>query len=161
MSGAGAAPWTSWLKRGVRRGVAKSAVADDVLAKAEAIVDRLSAEYPLHVSRDLEQLERAAALMAGDRQAMQPHYGEIFRIAHDIRGQGAVFGYPLMSRLAGSLCLAVRSLEPQDGAMTTIVRCHVTGMRALLEYGVTGAGNRPALTIAVSLELMVRARTGR
>ncbi len=161
MSSADAAPWTLRFKIGVKTGVAKSAAADDVLAKAEAIVDRLSAEYPLHASRDLEQLERAAASMAADRQAMQPHYHEIFRIAHDIRGQGAVFGYPLISRLAGSLCLAMRSLEPRDGAMVTIIRSHIAGMRALLEHGVTGAENRPALAIATGLELMVRARTGR
>ncbi len=157
MSDAGAAPWMLRFKREP----SKSGIADAVLTKAEAIVERLSVEYPVYASRDIEQLERAAASMASDRQARNPHYGDIFRIAHDIRGQGAVFGYPLMSRLAGSLCLAMRALEPQDAAMTTIIRCHIAGMRALLAHGVTGAGSRPALTIATALELMVRVRTGR
>jgi len=157
VSDAGAAP----RPLRVTDGPAKSNIADAVLAKAEAIVDRMSAEYPVHASRDLEQLEQAAASMTGDGQMRDMHYGDIFRIAHDIRGQGAVFGYPLMSRLAGSLCLAMRSLEAQDGAMMTIVRCHVTGMRAMLEHSVTGAGNRPALTIAAALELLVRSRTCR
>lgn len=139
----------------------ESGVADEVLAKAEAIVDRLSAEYPVHASRDLEQLARAANLMAGEAEARNPHHYEISRIAHDIRGQGAVFGYPLMSRLASSLCLAMRSLEPRDGAMTTIVRSHIAGMQALLEHGVTGRRSRPALAIAAALELLVRSRTGR
>jgi HPt (histidine-containing phosphotransfer) domain-containing protein len=157
VNGAGAAPRPLRLKRGP----AKADISDAVLATAEAIVDRLSVEYPVHASRDLEQLEQAAALLAGDEQARDSHFGDIFRIAHDIRGQGAVFGHPLMSRLAGSLCLAMRALEPQDGAMTTIIQTHIAGMQALLEHGVTGAGNRPALTIAAGLELMVRSRTGR
>ena len=156
MSGAGAAPQPR-----PDRNPAKAGIADEVLARAEAIIDRLSAEYPEHASRDLEQLERAAALMAGGGPASEPHCGEISRIAHDIRGQGAVFGYPLMSRLAGSLCLAMRALGPQDGAIMVIIRSHIAGMRALLEQGVTGTGNRPALTIAAGLEMMVRARTGR
>jgi hypothetical protein len=143
------------------RPAARSDIADELLAKAEAVIDRLSAEYPAHASRDLERLEAAAASMTGGREARAPQCNEIARVAHDMRGQGAVFGYPLMTRLAGSLCLAMRSLEPQDDAMTIIVRNHIAGMRALLDHGVTGAENRPALTIAASLELMVYARAGR
>jgi hypothetical protein len=143
------------------RPAARSDIADELLAKAEAVIDRLSAEYPAHASRDLERLEAAAASMTGDGKAREQHREEIARVAHDMRGQGAVFGYPLMTRLAGSLCLAMRSLNPQDGAMMVIVSNHITGMRALLEQGVTGTENRAALTIAASLELLVYARTGR
>ena len=157
MNGPDAAQRGPWLERDP----AKAGRPDEMLAQAETIVHRLSAEFPVHASRDLEQLEKAAASMAGDAPARDPHYGDIFRIAHDIRGQGAVFGYPLMSRLAGSLCLAMRTLGPHDAAMMTIIHSHVAGMRALLAHHVTVAGNRPALTIAAALELMVRARTGR
>ena len=152
---------TAPRKLRLSRPAARSGIADELLAKAEAVVDRLSAEYPAHAARDLERLEAAAASMAGGHDAGAPHCDEIARVAHDMRGQGAVFGYPLVTRLAGSLCLAMRSLEPQDGAMMVIVRNHIAGMRALLDNGVTGAQNRPALTIAAGLELMVRARTGR
>ena len=157
MNGADAARRVPWLKRKP----AKSGRADERFAAAEAIVDRLRAEYPAHASRDVERLAEAAAPMAGAAPVQQPLFGEIFRIAHDIRGQGAVFGYPLMSRLAGSLCLAMRTLGPHDAAMKAIIHSHVAGMRALLAHHVTGAGNRPALTIAAALEFMVRARTGR
>jgi len=157
VNGADAARRVPWLKRKP----AKSGRADERFAAAEAIVDRLSVEYPAHASRDVERLAEAAAPMAGAAPVQQPLFGEIFRIAHDIRGQGAVFGYPLMSRLAGSLCMAMRTLGPRDAAMTTIIDSHIAGMRALLAHGVTGAGCRPALTIATALELLVRARRGR
>ncbi len=139
---------------------ARHGIADDVLARAATIIDRLSAEYPAHASRDLEGLERAAASIAGDPASRRSHCGDISRIAHDIRGQGATFGYPLLSRLATSLCLAMRSLEPQNRAMETIVDSHIAGMRALLSCRVTGKSDRSALTIATGLELLVRCHTG-
>lgn len=141
--------------------VARADLAGEVLARAEAIVGRLSVEYPAHAARDLTKLEQAAALMAGFGRATDPYYGEISRIAHDIRGQGAVFGYPLLSRLAGTLCLAMRSLEPQDGAIMMIIDSHIAGMRVLLDRRVTGTMDRSALTIATALELLVRSRTCR
>lgn len=136
-------------------------IADEVLAKAEAVIDRLSAEYIIHAVRDLEELERLAGMTGGDGMVRRPHYGEISRIAHDIRGQGTVFGYPLVTRLAGSLCRAMRSLGPHDCAMTTILDSHIAGIRALLIHGITGSEDRAALAIAAGLELMVESRAGR
>lgn len=157
MNGAGYGPRPLRLKLKP----AESGIADAVCTTAEDVVDRLSVEYPAHASRDLERLAEVAALMSGGGPVRVPQYSEISRIAHDMRGQGAVFGYPLMTRLADSLCLAMRTLQPQDAAMMTIVHSHIAGMRALLTHRVTGAGNHPALTIAAALELMVRSRSGR
>lgn len=137
-------------------------VADEILAKAKAIVDRLAAEYPLHATRDLAELERFAERMVTERWARAAHYGEIARIAHDMKGQGAVFGYPMITRLAASLCRATRSVAVGDRALATLVRAHVAAIQALLDHRITGADDRRALTIAVGLEMMVGARiTGR
>lgn len=139
----------------------RSDIAGEVLAKAKAVVDRLSVEFPAHASRDLMRLEQAAALMAGFGRATDPYYGEICRIAHDIRGQAEVFGFPLLTRLAGTLCWAMRALEPQDGAIMIIIDSHIAGMRALVDHRITGTKDRSALTIVTALELLVRSRTCR
>lgn len=134
-------------------------ISGKALARAEAIIDRLALRYPAHASRDVGMLEQAAGLMASEGRIVDPYYGEIWRIAHDIRGQGALFGYPLLSRLADTLCFAMRTLDPQDAAIMTIIDSHIAGMRALLDCRITGAENRSALTIAAALELMVQSRT--
>jgi len=136
-------------------------IADEVLAKAEAAIDRLAAEYPRHAGRDIADLDRHAESMASDRNNRTAHYNEILRIAHDVRGQGALFGYPLITRCAGSLCRATRLLEAHDRAVLDIVRTHVAAMQAILETGVTGVENRTALAIAAGLEILVSARADR
>ena len=136
-------------------------IADAVLAKAEAAIDRLAAEYPRHAGRDIADLDRYAESMASDRRNRIAHYNEILRIAHDVRGQGALFGYPLITRCAGSLCRATRLIEAHDRAALNIVRAHVAAMQAILETGVTGVEDRTALAIAAGLEMLVSARIDR
>lgn len=96
--------------------------------------------------------------MAKEGRAAEPHYREVSRLAHDILGQGAVFGYPLLSRMAGTLCLALRTLGPNDDAILTIVRSHIAGMRTLIDREISGTGNRSARTIALALDLLVKSR---
>ncbi|MBE9558918.1 MAG: hypothetical protein IMF08_18820 [Proteobacteria bacterium] len=136
-------------------------IADEVMAKAEAAIDRLAAEYPRHAGRDVADLDRHAEKMDSDRDNRKAHYDEILRIAHDMRGQGALFGYPLMTRYAGSLCKATRLLEAHDYAILNIVRTHVMAMQAILGTRVMGAGDRSALAVAVGLEMLVSTRTSR
>jgi hypothetical protein len=136
-------------------------IADEVMAKAEAAIDKLAAEYPRHAGRDVADLNRHAEKMGSDCDNRKAHYDEILRIAHDMRGQGALFGYPLMTRYAGSLCKATRLLEAHDYAILNIVRAHVAAMQAILGTRVMGAGDRSALAIAVGLEMLVSTRTVR
>lgn len=136
-------------------------IADEVMAKAEAAIDRLAAEYPGHARRDIADMDRFAENMASDLANRRDHYNEILRIAHDVRGQGALFGYPLLTRCAASLCRATRLLEDDDAAVLGIVRAHVAALAAILETGATGVENRTALAVAAGLEILVSSRVDR
>ena len=140
---------------------ATPSIADEVLAKAEAAIDRLAAEYPRHAGRDIADLNRCVESMASDTDNQAAHYNEILRIAHDVRGQGSLFGYPLLTRCAGSLCRATRLLEAHDRAALNIVRAHVAAMQAILETGVVGVENKTAQAIAAGLEMLVSSRVDR
>lgn len=138
-----------------------SSIADEMIAKAEAALDKLAAEYPRHALRDISDMQRFAGLMASDLGNRRHHYNEILRIAHDVCGQGALFGYPLLTRYAASLCRATRLLEDNDAAILVIVRAHIAAMDAILESGTTGIGDRTAQAVAAGLELLVSSRVDR
>lgn len=133
----------------------RDSIADEVLARAEAAVDALSAEYPEHAMRDIAQLIALTERTAGDPVTAHD-FEEITRIAHDMRGQGSVFGYPLMTRCAGSLCRATRTLAPDNGAVPGIVRTHVAALYAILCCG-AGDAHPGAASVANGLELLVEA----
>jgi hypothetical protein len=138
-----------------------SSIADEMIAKAEAALDKLAAEYPRHAHRDISDMQKFAGLMSSDLVNRRHHYNEILRIAHDVCGQGALFGYPLLTRCAASLCRATRLLEDDDAAVPCIVRAHIAAMNAILESGMTGLGDRTAQAVATGLELLVSSRVDR
>lgn len=130
-------------------------IADEVLARAEAVIDALSAEYPEHAMRDIERLVALTERMAGGPVTARD-LSEISRIAHDMRGQGTLFGFPLMTRCAASLCRATRTLERDNRALPGVVQTHVAALYAVLSSG-SGPGDPGAVTVAKGLELLVDA----
>ena len=135
-------------------------IAGEILAKANAVVDRLSIEYPGYALRDIENLTTHIESLAAGKES-QGRFNEISRIAHDIRGQGTIFGFPLMTRCAESLCRATRELEPRDDIVVAIVGAHVAALRAILENRVTDGRDVTGLTVATGLELLVASRADR
>jgi hypothetical protein len=139
----------------------RPSIAEEVLAKAEAAIDRLAAEYPRHARRDIENMLEHAQQMALETVDRAHHYNEILRIAHDVRGQGLLFGYPFVTRYASSLCRATRLLAADDRAILDIVRAHLAALEAILDYGRAGPEDVTALRIAGGLELLVSSRVDR
>ncbi len=133
-------------------------IADEVLAKAEAAVARLAAEYPRHARRDLEHLRSLAERMGRERHARAAHYSEIARIAHDMRGQGTLFGQPMMTRCAASLCRAARNVEAHDPSLAGIVRLHLAALQAILDAGPVGRRDPVPVAIVAGLGLLVGTR---
>src|SRR5215469_2242002 len=86
------------LKGAVGRAVA----GDDPVARAEAALAQLSGEFSAWMHAECEALDRArrGALAAG---MAEPQRATLFRAAHDIKGQAATFGFPLVCAVAESL----------------------------------------------------------
>ncbi|MEE8445008.1 MAG: hypothetical protein V3S44_06630 [Alphaproteobacteria bacterium] len=143
-----------------KRRAGKTEFADEILARAEAIVERLSDEYPGYASRDIEVLVTLSEQLAlggpsGDRIV------EISRIAHDMRGQGTVFGYPLMTRFAGSLCKATRVIGSCDDSTLSVINTHIEALRAVLRGQITNGNDKTGLAVAAGLEILVASRATR
>ncbi|MBI2241599.1 MAG: Hpt domain-containing protein [Magnetospirillum gryphiswaldense] len=70
------------------------------LARAEAALHNLAAEYPHRLEVDLTRADACLAAPADiDR---------LYTILHDIKGQAGTFGYPLVGAIAQRLCLGIK-----------------------------------------------------
>ena len=108
------------------------------LARAEAALANLSDRYLEWAEADLIRLE-ANLQDIFDRPKDRPELLErLFGIAHDMKGQGGTFGYPLVSHLGNRLCRLVEATStpsPEElerisrlvGAMGTVVRNRLAG----------------------------------
>src|SRR5262249_12264976 len=86
------------------RGVVGRAIdGDDPVASAEAALAQLSSEFASWMDDECERLDRARRNVRQNGMTALPREA-LFRCSHDIKGQAATLGFPLVADVAGSLC---------------------------------------------------------
>lgn len=83
--------------------------------------------------------EMRGLVAAAQDKAEQAQLDAIYDIAHNIKGMGASFGFPLMSRAGASLCVYLRRLE---GALPdwVVVDAHVRSFEVIIGNRIEGDG---------------------
>jgi hypothetical protein len=103
----------------------------DALARAEAALQSLSGEFETWMGDEVTRLTHARA------EARQMGFDEVTLIAlyssaHDIKGLGGTYDYPLATLLAASLCRLIETPAGRERARgrPAIVEAHVDAIRA-------------------------------
>jgi HPt (histidine-containing phosphotransfer) domain-containing protein len=107
---------------------------DDPAVRAEAALERLAGEFAAWMHDECERLE-AAREDAVHRGLTQKTHGPLFRAAHDIKGEAAIFGYPALAGAADSLCRLLEHTPQLTRIPIALVDQHVSAVRAIFrEY---------------------------
>lgn len=84
----------------------------EALRRAEEAVAQLQESYPEWVSPDVDRMEMLLKEARGlSDEAREHSLQELFDIAHNIKGQGLSFNYPLMTDIGESLCGFLREIK--------------------------------------------------
>jgi HPt (histidine-containing phosphotransfer) domain-containing protein len=119
---------------------------DDPVARAEKALAGLSGEFKNWMAIESERLSaaHAAILKGGFTSAMRQ---ELFRAAHDIKGDAATFGYPSAAAAADSLCRIIEHAPNLDDVPHDLIAHHINAIQAIVR-------ERTKLdTVAMSSEL--------
>jgi CheY-like chemotaxis protein len=114
--------------------------AQGFLGWAKSYLDRLSAQVG------------EAKNKFGERNT---NFDEINLIAHELRGQGGTFGYPLITIFAKSLYELTKPPCAQDDAMLEIVKAHIDTMRAVFREDIEGDGGEIGQQLFKGLKMAV------
>ena len=110
-------------------------VIDDPVARAEAALAELSGEFSSWMESECDRLEATRQVLKRDGFTQKTHE-ELFRAAHDIKGEAGTFGYPAVSGIANSLCRLVEHTPDMQRIPLPLVDQHVDAVRAVVrEYG--------------------------
>jgi HPt (histidine-containing phosphotransfer) domain-containing protein len=115
----------------LRKAVANAADPDDdPVARAEAALAQRSSEFADWMRAECERLEAARRQVAtlGFTTETQD---ELFRAAHDIKGEAATFGYPAVGAVAKSLCRLIENTPDGTTIPLALVEQHVDAVRAI------------------------------
>lgn len=108
----------------------------DMIERAEKAVAKLSAEYTQWATEDIAKLREILQAIRQNPASRDTRFQEIYATVHDMRGQGATFGFPLITRIAASLSTYLKQPDAGDTALGTI-QVHIDTLAAVIEGQVT------------------------
>ena len=111
-------------------------------------------DYRLIAGDSLNRLNHLMHEFSGD-----PTRGDlsrsIYELCHDLRGEGASFGYPSVSRVADLICRVIDGKVRRDKRFLDVIKIEVASLRAMVRYDVRGEPEGIALELIDALDFLV------
>ena len=149
-------PNTLRAKVGGRMG----AIDKDAIAKAEAALADLSSQFGDWLLEEIKKLEDVQALIKSE--GLNPENSDqLFYRDHDLKGLGTTYGFPLISRIAGSLCKMLDEPEKRAQAPRMLVDAHLDAIRAIVRDQIKDEGHPVGKILSETLEARVKEHLGK
>ena len=107
-----------------------------MLAAAQAAVTEMAQDYPGWAAADLDRMRAAAAELRRSGTPEAAH--ALHALAHDAKGQGGSFGYPLTTLIAGLLCRLLHQRGLFDARVHAAVDAHLDAFGLVLAQRMAG-----------------------
>jgi len=104
---------------------------DDPIARAEKALADLSGEFKTWMLVEADRLSAAHARVLKDGFT-DANSEELFRAAHDIKGDAATFGYPSAAAVAESLCRVIEHAPDLDNVPSELILHHINAVQAIV-----------------------------
>lgn len=104
---------------------------DDPIARAEQALNQLSDQFEDWMQQECDRLAGAFAAVRKDGFTELTR-GELFRAAHDIKGDAATFGYPIAGAAADSLCRILEHAPDVAAVPADLINHHVDAIQAIV-----------------------------
>src|ERR1700709_2336374 len=104
---------------------------DDPVGRAEKALEGLSGEFKNWMTIEADRLATAHATVLRDGFSNETRE-ELFRAAHDIKGDAATFGFPSAGVAAESLCRIIEHAPDLDKVPSNLIAHHINAIQAIV-----------------------------
>jgi len=133
---------------------------EELMEKAMAALEEMSEDYPDWVTTLIEQLADVQRRCVDTPEQRFQHFEQLHAIAHDMRGQGGTFGYPLMSNFADGLYDFTGVTTATSDKNVEIIKAHIDAMRVVIKERISGDGGDIGTQLKTGLEAAIQKFTG-
>ena len=104
---------------------------DDPVGRAEKALAGLSGEFKDWMAIEADRLSAAHAAILSHGFTTETRE-ELFRAAHDIKGDAATFGFPTAGAAAESLCRIIEHAPDLDEVPSDLIAHHINAIQAIV-----------------------------
>lgn len=124
------------------------------IAKAEAALKGLSSQFGQWLQDEVAKLE--AARSAARAEGLDAdHADDLYTRAHDLKGLGATYEYPLVSQIGASLCRLLGGPEKRRHTPMELIDAHVDAIAEAVREKVKEADTPEGRALVEALERRV------
>jgi chemotaxis protein histidine kinase CheA len=138
------------LKKAVQKVKPGTTIEFDPVAQAEAALAELAEDFSQWMDQECIRLDTARRTIksTGLNKATRD---ALFLAAHDIKGQAATFGFPLVMPVADSLCRLIEHTPDMARLPLGLIDQHVDAVRAITHKNTRGDSDSNATRLAAKL----------
>ncbi len=124
------------------------------LAKAEAALQNLSSQFDEWLNDEVVKLDAARADIQAEGYTPATAEGLYLR-AHDMKGLGGTYGFPLITRVAASLCKMTDHDNVRMKAPLFLIDAHIDAIKAIVRDQIRDEEHPVGTALAAELERKV------
>jgi len=117
-----------------------ASISPEALKAAEEALGKMSEDYPDWVSGLIAKLHEQHGRCVDTPENRRECFEAINHMAHDMKGQGGTFGYPLITAFADSLYGFTSGTSDYSDNQVELIKSHTDAMRAVIRGRVSGDG---------------------
>ena len=124
------------------------------IAKAEEALKAMSAQFGQWLQDEIVKLDTAQAAIRTQGLIQETAEGLYFR-AHDLKGLGSTYQYPIVTRMAGSLCKLLDDPARRTEAPIVLLDAHIDAIKAVVRDEIQTDEHPVGRELAETLEARV------
>lgn len=137
---------------GLRLGGRLGGIDPAALAKAEAALKSLSANFGQWMATELDKLDVAWSDIR-TRGPTAETMEALYLRAHDLKGLGTTYGFPIVTQIAARLCRLLDDKDTRVSADLTPIEAHVKAIKRAVADNITEADDPAGRLLLQTLEL--------
>lgn len=126
----------------------------NAIAKAEQALQAMSSQFGQWLQDEIVKLDQAQADIRASGYNAVTAEALYFR-AHDLKGLGTTYQYPLVTRLAGSLCKLLDDPAKRTDAPVLLLDAHIDAIKAVVRDEIQTDDHPVGKILAETLEARV------
>jgi len=123
----------------------------ELIAAAENKISEMEADYSDWVAESIDVMVQAHHRAVEDQANAPSHLRDINNIAHELRGQGGIFGYPLMTQFGKSLYDVTGDDATISTQLLDLIDAHIDLIKIVTRQKLKGTGGQVGQQLMQSL----------